>query len=102
MRKQMRYTILALFLLTLSVQAGAWTVKGVGVRACGEVINKLDKASYGQWLLGYISGKNYNEDASVGKGMSGIAIYEAAMKYCRENPLNDWADASEDVYQQLK
>ena len=99
----MRVLFIVLMLFGFSTQASAWAVKGLGADYCGDVINDEDsKYQYGQWLLGYISASNYHLDAEVGYGVSGVAILESGFKFCRENPLKDWADTSQYVYEQLK
>ena len=99
----MKVLLIASMLFGFSTQAIAWTVKGIGADYCGEVIKgQSSEFEYGQWILGYVSASNYLFAAEVGAGVSGRAILEAGFKFCRENPLKDWADASQNVYEQLR
>ena len=96
----MRFLLIAVFFCFFSTQAGAWAVKGIGADYCGEV--EESNFGYGQWMLGYISGQNFLFDEDVGYGVSGVAIIEAGFKFCRDNPHKQWADASQNIYEQLK
>lgn len=43
----------------------------------------------------------YLNKSTVGEGISSNTIKLALIKYCRDNPIKDTADATEDVYYQL-
>ena len=100
----MRFLIIALMCFGYSTQALAWTVKGIGSDNCSVVLNDRTEHEfeYAQWILGYLSAKNHSLDANVGAGVNWRGIMGAGVKFCRENPLRDWADASENVYAQLR
>ena len=100
----MRFLIIALMCFCFSTQAVAWAVKGIGADNCGVVLEDRTEYQneYVQWILGYISAKNHSLDETVGYDFDWRGIMEAGVKFCRENPLKDWADASQNVYEQLR
>jgi hypothetical protein len=54
------------------------------------------------WILGYISGRNYEGDASVGKGLDSEDLYGHVLAYCRSHLGSDMDDAAIDLYNLLK
>tara|TARA_B100001027_G_C16249515_1_gene323711 strand:+ start:799 stop:1011 length:213 start_codon:yes stop_codon:yes gene_type:complete len=59
------------------------------------------------WVQGFISGTNWGASGNpsgnknVGKGVTYDTIQHTIIKYCRNNPLKDTADAAVDIYNQL-
>ncbi len=107
MKKACRFFGVFLFLLAINTQSFAWTLKGHGNISCGTFITERDEGGamhYGNmaWVYGFISGINYNSDGSVGKGLDSNAISLALANYCNKNPLKTLADASENLYSQMK
>jgi hypothetical protein len=73
--------------LTLS-SAQAYTVKGMG--ECNKWVGGIEDRF---WLLGFISGYNYANNANVGEGVNPDEIYRFVTRYCRERRGDDLADA---------
>jgi hypothetical protein len=92
----------ALAALTLPVHA-EYTVKGSV--ECPGIVEEDANEHFRQynrwWVLGYITGRNYAAEKDVGKGMDNDKIYEIALDFCKNNPNNDWDDASRHVYDLL-
>ena len=84
----------------------AWSAKGG--KSCGFVISKheddslLNRTVLVSRLNGYITGRNYETNGRVGKGVDNDSLYYALLKYCRENPLKSNIDAEQYIYEQLK
>ena len=114
----MKTTILSLltaaFLAVLPVNAlakdarGIYIVAGAGLDSCGTIVKEDSGDSYlkhlnRQWLLGYITAINLfvydGKDVSGNTDVQGL--YAWAIKYCRENPLDDWANAANALYWHL-
>ena len=104
MKKSKFFPIIILFpLLPFSAPVMGWTLKGAGDITCGEVLEENRNSEIGtivnrQWLLGFISGINYVEGKTTSKGIHVDALWHSILKYCRENPLNELADASMGLY----
>ena len=92
----------ALVALTLPAHA-EYTVKGSV--ECPGIVEEDANEHFRQynrwWVLGYFTGRNYAADKDVGKGMDNDKIYEIALDFCKNNPNNDWDDASRHVYELL-
>jgi len=73
--------------LTLS-SAQAYTVKGMG--ECNKWVGGVEDRF---WLLGFLSGYNYANNANVGEGVNPDEIYRFVSRYCRERRGDDLADA---------
>ena len=105
--------VIAMLCLTIAVLLGGagaswgYTLKGIGGESCGEILSDHDndkKTFYFtrmQWVLGYITARNYERDATKGKNISSDSIYYSIIKYCRENPLKDLDDASIHLYRNV-
>ena len=96
--------IVVLGLLFCNV-AFAYTAKGKV--SCGTIISSHEKDPETTSMMvlhinGYITGRNYETEGKVGKGVDHDSLYQALLKYCRENPLKDNIDAEEYIYQKLK
>ena len=83
----------------------AWLSKGKV--SCGTIISSHeDDPETTQMMVlhinGYITGRNYETNGRVGKGVDNDSLYYALLKYCRENPLKSNIDAEQYIYEQLK
>ncbi len=96
-------TTLAL-ILAIAQPAAAYTVKGSV--ECPDVVREDANEEFRKmnmwWALGYFSGRNYERDATTGKGVDAEYIYAHVLSYCRTHPDNDTDDASKDLYDLLK
>ena len=54
------------------------------------------------YVNGFLTGRNYETNGKVGKGVDHDSIFYALLKYCRENPLKDNVDAAEYIYRELE
>ena len=101
MKKLLGILVLSLF---LNGNANSWTA--LGIFQCGELLSRQDdnivKEQATAYVNGFITGSNYQTDGYVGKGTTNDAIYWSVVKYCKNNPLKDGADAAIDIYNQLK
>jgi hypothetical protein len=68
--------------------AQAYTVKGMG--ECNKWVGGIEDRF---WLLGFLSGYNYANNANVGEGVNPDEIYRFVTRYCRERRGDDLADA---------
>ena len=95
--------LLTLFVLFFSSQVLSYQV--LGMYECGEILvddknnNKNSKTLTLTWLQGYISARNYIDNAD--KTAEYESLYFAVIKFCKENPLKDLNDAARDIYSQL-
>ena len=91
-------------ILAMASPAAAYTVKGSV--ECPDVVREDANEDFRKmnmwWILGYFSGRNYELDASVGKGIDGDDLYDQVLTFCRANPGKDMDDASIDLYKLLK
>ncbi len=91
-------------ILAMASPAAAYTVKGSV--ECPDVIREDNNENHRKmnvwWILGYFSGRNYENDASVGKGVDGEDLYAHVLSYCRTHPEDDMDDASIDLYNLVK
>lgn len=96
--------IAALAIALTPVGAQAYTVIG-GIQ-CPKMIEEDANESYKLanefWLLGYLSGRNFENDIDVGKGFDSSTIYVMALDFCRNNPSKDIDDAAIRVYDILR
>ena len=99
-----KFFIIFVLSLLLSVNAKAYTV--VGTTPCGEILSrqneKLTEESVIFYVSGYITGRNAESSGIVGRGVDYDSIFWATIKYCKDNPLNDTADAAKNIYLKLK
>ena len=90
--------------LLLSGNANSWNAKGHF--ECGELLSRQDEVivieQVTAYVNGFISGVNYKTNSEVGKSATNDAIFWSVIKYCKDNPLKDGADAAVDIYNQLK
>jgi len=91
-------------ILAMASPAAAYTVKGSV--ECPDVIREDSNENHRKmnmwWILGYFSGRNYELDAQVGKGIDGDDLYAHVLTYCRSHLGNDMDDASNDLYKLLR
>jgi len=84
--------------------AAAYTVKGSV--ECPDVVkedaNDKFRLANMWWILGYMSGRNYENDANTSKGVEAEDLYAHVLSFCRANPGKDMDDASIDLYNLLK
>ena len=81
-------------------------IAGAGGEPCGSIINyeknRVGKDTmywvYIHWMLGYISGSNYQSQSMKGSNTDGESIYFAAIKFCKNNPLKRLNDAIKYIY----
>ena len=76
-------------LLGLASPAQAYTVKGMGT--CKTWVGGVDDRF---WILGFLSGANYEGNHYYGKDIEPDEIYRFVTRFCKENPNGDLADAS--------
>ena len=102
----MKFRPLATLVLILAIAqpAAAYTVKGSV--ECPDVVREDANEKFRQmnmwWVLGYISGRNYERDASTAKGVDSKQLYAHVLAYCRSHPGRDMDDASKDLYDLLR
>ena len=76
----------------------------LGKYGCGQILDddrKDDTVSKYQtksYIQGYITGLNYANDSSKGKGVKSNSLYYSVIKFCKENPLKGIHDAAEEIY----
>lgn len=76
--------------LAISPQrATAYTVKQLAT--CDDWVGSPDDRF---WILGFISGVNFAQDADHARGVEAKEIYKFVTKYCTKNPNHDLADAT--------
>ncbi|MFQ5565032.1 MAG: HdeA/HdeB family chaperone [Paracoccaceae bacterium] len=101
--KVLPLTTLAL-ILAMASPAAAYTVKGSV--ECPDVVKEDANENYRKmnmwWILGYFTGRNYEQDVSVGKGIDAEDLYAHVLSYCKAHPGNDMDDASIDLYNLLR
>ncbi|RDE10560.1 hypothetical protein [Pelagibacterium lacus] len=96
-------TILAAATLA-SGQANAYLVKGNVT--CPEIMEEHNNETYRAmnrwWLLGYITGRNYELDLETGLDVGEDALYKTAYQFCADNPDLTWDDAAYFLYDQMQ
>jgi uncharacterized membrane protein YgcG len=105
----LKRVLLAGLLAVVALPAQAeYTVKG-GVE-CPDIVKEDADEHYREynkwWLLGYITGRNYQidlggNDSNAGRDVESDAIYAMALEWCRNNPGNDWDDAAIQLFDRL-
>ena len=92
----LRSLALILVVLALPITANAYTVKGSV--ECPDIIREDGDEDFRLanqwWLLGYITARNYEDDADIGLNTEDDKIYE-------RNVGSDWDDAAMEVYLML-
>jgi hypothetical protein len=92
----------ALILIALAVPntANAYTVNGS--LECTDIIREHSNEDFRLanmfWLLGYITARNYEDDADAGLDVANDKIYALGVDFCRRNQDSDWDDAAIQVY----
>lgn len=93
-----------MFLLTSFSASASFTVLG-GIE-CPDVVKEHKEEQFREmnkwWLLGYFTGRNLEQDASVGRGQGKDKIYRWALDHCENNPSDDWEDAARETYNQME
>jgi hypothetical protein len=84
-------------------------VWGVGQHSCGKFLENLkdnpkNETPYGQWLQGYITGRNHasSEISDYAGGTDRPALMAWISNYCREHPLDSFYDAVNRLLQTLE
>ena len=99
----LRSLALILVVLALPITANAYTVKGSV--ECPDIIREDGDEDFRLanqwWLLGYITARNYEDDADIGLNTEDDKIYELALNFCKRNVGSDWDDAAMEVYLML-
>ena len=52
-------------------------------------------------MKGYITGRNYELNATQANDVDSDSLYYAVVKFCRDNPLKDTDDAAIYIYSNL-
>lgn len=94
----------------MAAPAVAYTVKGSV--ECPDVLKEDSNEAYSLanrwWVLGYITGRNYQTElqtgdaTQTGAGVDEDQIYAYVIEFCKNNPDKDMDDASIDLYESLK
>ena len=99
----LRGLALILVVLALPMTAKAYTVKGSV--ECPDIVredaNEDFRPSNQWWVLGYITARNYEEDADVGLDIDNDKIYAMGLDFCRRNSASDWDDAAIQIYDSM-
>ena len=95
-------------------QKARFVVLGWGNWTCGELTEALErpdiasttKASFGSWVLGFISGRNEERaratgNGAVGEGTSSDTILALVKKKCRDEPLKSVFAAASQAYDDI-
>ena len=103
--------LLLIFVIIFSSRVYAQDYHSNGHLNCGDFLSSCDEhllhidcQFQTGWALGVITGMNYAEfggKSYVGKGVNNDTITHALIKYCTDNPLDNTADAVEDIYLKL-
>lgn len=87
---------LIIIALVLPNAANAYTVKNSV--ECPDIVREDSNEDYRLanlwWLMGYITARNYIDDADVGADIENDEIYEIGLDFCRRNSGSDWDDAA--------
>jgi hypothetical protein len=97
--------------LALSLPCHAYNAVGVGAFSCGKVVTDLRgtveplKYIIVSWFQGYISGRDAEMDARVGRAKPSLpdqdAIRVFVENYCGANPLDDGYRAAEALWNSI-
>jgi len=100
--------LLGIMVLSLLLSSTAHSYLSKGTVDCGTILRlskdnpMLTNGMMTAYVNGYITGRNYETNRNVGKGVSNDSIYYAVLKYCEDNPLKDNADAAKHIFQKIK
>lgn len=103
----MNNKVIALVSLMLMLgDAAAQSVNIRGARSCGEWTQQRNKAGWEAlateaWIAGYLSGLAFQSGKSFLKGTDNPSLFLWIDNYCRTNPLDDVADASNELAAEL-
>ena len=108
--KKLFQLLILLFFITSNVISSAEDTNLSGYSLCGKFLSACEISKSGMncesatsWAMGYISAKTYENDIYISKNTFDFEnIKYALIKYCKDNPLKDTHDASEDIFNQLK
>lgn len=102
----MKAKLIAICLIFFSAASGvrAATYLGGGASSCGDWLtekSEIVRNTRTSWVLGYLSGWNAMAPKDFLANYEYKGIEAAIDKYCRENPLKQVIDASNDVAIQM-
>ncbi len=92
---------------SVDVSLAQYHAKGIGLHTCGKILSDYDngeKLHYfgrAQWVLGYITGRNYASNQKKGKDIDYDSIYYSIIKFCRENPFKSLNDSVIYLYESV-
>ena len=99
-------TFLTLFVLLFSSSVYSYTA--LGHSKCGDVLaahdkkNNVAKFQLIDWLNGYITGRNAENNSQNGKGVGDEGIYYEAINLCKKSPLSTIPIIALELYEKLK
>ena len=97
--------LLAIVVLGLLFSSNAKAYRVLNTNTCGQILSREgtenSKEQIKRWITGYITGRNYELNASIGT-TDYESYYWAIVKYCKDNPLKNISHAAEDLYNQLR
>ena len=106
-----RLTLLAATLVASSA-AQAYYIWGTGEEKCSDFVgakveydhagNTRDHLAHLNWIKGFITGINWAKDSDIAKDLDIETVRSWVDAYCRKNPLQSIAHASEELVADLE
>ena len=102
----MKRQILIIFFIGLFISNSSYAYTSYS-HSCGAVIKYDNEGSdyaeigYDGYVRGYITGRNYELNATQVNDLDSDSIYFAVVKFCRDNPLKSTNDAARYIYSTL-
>jgi hypothetical protein len=104
----MKRLILTITILLISSTAQAeadYLIKGA--KSCVSYVEHYQKNDFENtinyaWTVGYLTGRNYADNGQRGKDRDYESIALWVYNYCQKNPLNDTAEAVEELAKELE
>jgi anionic cell wall polymer biosynthesis LytR-Cps2A-Psr (LCP) family protein len=93
--------LVILILLVSSPSFAQYTSKGVGGKSCSFLLENFDPTSkivMTQWITGFITGLNREQNKNKGKGVDETAMLYEVKNFCERNPLKDILDGAVWLY----
>ena len=103
----MKKQFLLFILISLFMTNSSYAATVTGFYQCGKVLKMVEddnlflKPIMVGWFMGFYSGVNWVDDYNTDNPPDDDSIYYAMIKYCKENPLKDTADATVEIYNKL-
>lgn len=98
--RRLLLSVAALTSFAVAAPVQAYTVKGIV--ECPDILEEHKNDNYRAmnhwWLFGYITGRNYADEADVSAGVDASEVYNIAYTFCAKNPDSDWDDAARHTY----